>query len=144
MLKISIRLHFQHRNNLKSPANMNTKDFKNEFERLYDKQKSMTGCCLRECQHMDCQRMKRYLRMNNSQRNTVTFTYDDMKKQLKAIYGNLSTNKLKVERTYEVKTYEKSDKLDGYSMNRSFHVRVLAYFSRCNVNVCSEITFITQ
>ena len=50
-----------------------------------------------------------------------SFTYDDMKKQLKAIYDNLSTNEIKgstteikVEPTYEVKTYEKSDRLDGY------------------------------
>ena len=50
-----------------------------------------------------------------------SFTYDDMKKQLKAIYDNLSTNEIngstteiKVETTYEVNTYEKSDRLDGY------------------------------
>ena len=50
-----------------------------------------------------------------------SFTYDDMKKQLKAIYDNLSSNEIKgstkeikVESTYEVKTYEKSDRLDGY------------------------------
>ena len=51
-----------------------------------------------------------------------------MKNQLKAIYGNLSTieikgntTEIKVEPTYEVKTYEKSDRLDGY-------------FSRCQSN----------
>ena len=44
----------------------------------------------------------------------LNFTYDDMKRQLKAIYDNLSTNEIKVEPTYEVKTYEKSDRLDGY------------------------------
>ena len=40
-----------------------------------------------------------------------SFTYDDMKKQLKAIYGNLSTNEIKgsttninVEPTYKVRT----------------------------------------
>ena len=51
----------------------------------------------------------------------ASFTYDDMKKQLKAIYDNLSTNEIKgstteikVEPTYEVKTYEKSHRLDGY------------------------------
>ena len=50
-----------------------------------------------------------------------SFMYEDMKKQLKAIYGNLSTNeikgsttKIKVELTYKVKTYEKSDRLDNY------------------------------
>ena len=50
-----------------------------------------------------------------------SFTYDDMKKQLKAIYDNLSTNEIKgsiaeikLEPTYEVKTYEKSDRLEGY------------------------------
>ena len=43
-----------------------------------------------------------------------------MKNQPKAIYGNLSTieikentTEIKVEPTYEVKTYEKSDRLDG-------------------------------
>ena len=44
----------------------------------------------------------------------LNFTYDDMKRQLKAIYDNLSTKEIKVEPTYEVKTYEKSDRLDGY------------------------------
>ena len=50
-----------------------------------------------------------------------SFTYDDMKKQLKAIYDSLSTNEIngstteiKVETTYKVNTYEKSDRLDGY------------------------------
>ena len=50
-----------------------------------------------------------------------SFTYDVIKKKLKAIYDNLSTNeikgsitKIKVEPTYEVKTYEKSDRLDVY------------------------------
>ena len=50
-----------------------------------------------------------------------SFMYEDMKKQLKAIYDNLSTNeikgnttKIKVELTYEVKTYEKSVRLDNY------------------------------
>ena len=50
-----------------------------------------------------------------------SFTWDDMKNQLKAIYDNLRTNEIKgntteikVEPTYEVKTYEKSDRLDGY------------------------------
>ena len=50
-----------------------------------------------------------------------SFTYDDMKKQLKVIYDNLSTSdikesttEIKVEATFEVKTYEKSDRLDDY------------------------------
>ena len=50
-----------------------------------------------------------------------SFTYDAIKNQLKAIYDNLSTNEIKgstteikVEPIYEVKTYEESDKLDGY------------------------------
>ena len=50
-----------------------------------------------------------------------SFMYDDMKKQLKAIYDNLSTNeikvsttKIKVEPSFKFKTYEKSDRLDGY------------------------------
>ena len=49
-----------------------------------------------------------------------SFTYDDIKKQLKAIYDNLSSNEIKgstteikVENTSEVKIYEKSDRLDG-------------------------------
>ena len=43
-----------------------------------------------------------------------SFAYDDMKKQLKAMYDSLSTSEIKVEPTSEVKTYEKSDRLDGY------------------------------
>ena len=50
-----------------------------------------------------------------------SFLFDDMKKQLNAIYDNLSANeikgnttKMKVEPTFEVKTYEKSGRLDGY------------------------------
>ena len=50
-----------------------------------------------------------------------SFAYDDMKKQLKAMYDSLSTSeikgsttKIKVEPTSKVKTYEKSDRLDGY------------------------------
>ena len=50
-----------------------------------------------------------------------SFLFDDMKKQLNAIYDNLSTNeikgsttKIKVEATFEVKAYEKSGRLDGY------------------------------
>ena len=49
-----------------------------------------------------------------------SFTYDDIKKQPKAIYDNLSSNEIKgstteikVETTSEVKIYEKSDRLDG-------------------------------
>ena len=50
-----------------------------------------------------------------------SFMYDAMKKQLKAIYDNLSTNEIKgstteikVEPSFKVKTYEKSDRLNGY------------------------------
>ena len=48
----------------------------------------------------------------------ASFTYDDMKKQLKAIYDNLSEERtseiIKIEPTYKEKTYDKSGRYDCY------------------------------
>ena len=114
----------------KRPANMNIVDFINEFERLYNNIKKYdmelpTGVlAYRLLKSVDISEDKQQL----ARATMSSFTYDDMRKQLKAIYDNLSTNEIKgstteikVEPTYEVKTYEKSDRLDGY-------------FSRCQSN----------
>ena len=114
----------------KRPANMNIVDFINEFERLYnnikkyDMELPTEVLVYRLLKRVDISQDKQQLVRATMSR----FTYDDIKKQLKAIYDNLSTNEIKgstteikVEPTYEVKTYEKSDRLDGY-------------FSRCQSN----------
>ena len=102
---------------------MNIVDFINEFERLYNNIKKYdmelpTGVlAYRLLKSVDISEDKQQL----ARATMSSFTYDDMKKQLKAIYDNLSTNEIKgstteikVEPTYEVKTYEKSHRLDGY------------------------------
>ena len=107
----------------KRPANMNIVDFINEFERLYNNIKKYdmelpTGVlAYRLLKSVDISEDKQQL----ARATMSSFTYDDMKKQLKAIYDNLSTNEIKestteikVEPTYKVKIYEKSDRLDGY------------------------------
>ena len=107
----------------KRPANMDIVDFINEFERLYnnikkyDMELSTRMLAYRLLKSVDISEDKQQL----ARATMSSFTYDDMRKQLKAIYDNLSTNEIKgstteikVEPTYEVKTYEKSDRLDGY------------------------------
>ena len=107
----------------KRPANMNIVDFMDEFERLYnnikkhDMELSTGVLAYRLLKSADISEDKQEL----ARPTMSSFTYNDMKKQLKAIYDNLSTNEIKgstteikVEPTYEVKTYEKSDILDGY------------------------------
>ena len=94
----------------KRPANMNIVDFINEFERLYNNIKKYdmelpTGVlAYRLLKSVDISEDKQQL----ARATMSSFTYDDMKKQPKAIYGNLSTNeikgsttKIKVEPTYE-------------------------------------------
>ena len=107
----------------KRPANMNIVDFMEEFERLYnnikihDMELSTGVLAYRLLKSADISEDKQQL----ARPTMSSFTYNDMKKQLKAIYDNLSTydikgsnTEIKVEPTYEVKTYEKSDILDGY------------------------------
>ena len=114
----------------KRPAIMNIVDFINELERLYNNIKKSdlelpTGVlAYRLLKSVDISEDKQQL----ARATMSSFAYDDMKKQLKAMYDNLSTSKIKgsttkikgsttkikVEPTYEVKTYEKSDRLDGY------------------------------
>ena len=81
----------------KRPANMNIVDFISKFERLYnniskyDMELPKVELAHRLLQSVDT------LRINNSllEQQCQCFMYDDMKKQLKAIYDNLSTNKIK-------------------------------------------------
>ena len=107
----------------KRTANMNIVDFVNEFERLYNNIKKSdmelpTGVlAYRLLKIVDISEDKQQL----PRAAMSSFTYDDMKKQLKVIYDNSSTNEIKgstteikVEATFEVKTYEKSDRLDDY------------------------------
>ena len=97
----------------KRPGNMNIVDFINEFERLYNNIKKSdmelpTGVLgYRLLKSADISEGKQQL----AGATMSSFTYDDMKKQLKAIYGNLSTNEIKgsttninVEPTYKVRT----------------------------------------
>ena len=96
----------------KRPANMNIVDFINEFERLYNNIKKYdmelpTGVlAYRLLKSVDISEDKQQL----ARATMSSFMYDDMKKQLKALYDNLSTNeikgsttKTKVEPTYKVK-----------------------------------------
>ena len=96
----------------KKPGNMNIVDFINEFERLYNNIKKYdmelpTGVlAYRLLKSVDISEGKQQL----ARATMSSFMYDDMKKQLKALYDNLSTNeikgsttKTKVEPTYKVK-----------------------------------------
>ena len=92
---------------------MNIADFLNEFERLYNNIKKydmeLPKGELAYRQHIECRYTEDKQQVASA--TMSSFTYDDMKKQLKAIYGNLSTNELKasttkinVEPTYKVRT----------------------------------------
>ena len=97
----------------KRPANMDIADFINEFERLYnnikkyDMELSTRMLAYRLLKSVDISEDKQQL----ARATMSSFSYDDMKKQLKAIYDNLRTNEIngstteiKVETTYEVNT----------------------------------------
>ena len=97
----------------KRPANMDIVDFINEFERLYnnikkyDMELSTRMLAYRLLKSVDISEDKQQL----ARATMSSFSYDDMKKQLKAIYDNLRTNEIngstteiKVETTYEVNT----------------------------------------
>ena len=105
----------------KSPANMNIVDFINEFERFYN---NIKKCDMELLKGVLAHRLLKSVDISEDKQQLTraamsSFTYDDMKKQSKAIYNNLSTNEMKYHQnkskpTYKVKTYEKSDRLDGY------------------------------
>ena len=80
----------------KRPANMNIVDFINEFERLYNIKKYDMELPIGVLAYIllnsvDISEDKQQL----ARATMSSFTYDDIKKQLKAIYDNLSANELK-------------------------------------------------
>ena len=102
---------------------MNIVGFRNEFERLYNNvekygmELSTTVLTYILLKSVDISEDKQQL----VRATMSSLMYDDMKNHLKAIYDNFSTNEIKrsiteikVEPTYEVKRYEKSDRLGGY------------------------------
>ena len=107
---------------LKRPANMIIVDFRNEFERLYNNVEkygmefSTTVLTYILLKSVDISEDKQQL----ARATMSSLMYDDMKNPLKAIYDNFSTNEIKgsiteiKEPTYEVKRYEKSDRLGGF------------------------------
>ena len=97
----------------KRPANINIVDFINKFERLYNNIKKCdmelpTGVlAYRLLKSVDISEDKQQL----ARATMSIFMYDDLKKQLKAIYDNFSTNEIKgstteieIEPTYKVRT----------------------------------------
>ena len=80
----------------KRPANINIVDFINEFERLYNNIKKHdielpTGVlAYRLLKSVDISEDKQQL----ARAAISSFMYNDMKKQLKAIYDSLSTNEI--------------------------------------------------
>ena len=103
----------------KRPVDMNIVDFINEFERLYNNIKKYemelpSGVlAYRLLKSVDIAEDKQQLAATTM----TSFSYDCMKKQLKAIYDSICqesiTAPVKVEPTYEVKGYSQYGK-DGY------------------------------
>ena len=81
----------------KSPANMNIVDFINEFERFYN---NIKKCDMELPKGVLAHRLLKIVDISEDKQQLTraamsSFTYDDMKKQSKAIYNNLSTNEIK-------------------------------------------------
>ena len=104
----------------KRPVDMNIVDFINEFERLYNNIKKYdmelpTGVlAYRLLKSADISEDKQQL----ARATLPEFSYECMKRQLKAIYDNLSSQEIsstpvKVEPAYEARGYNRSGK-DGY------------------------------
>ena len=109
----------------KRPIDMNIVDFINEFERLYNNIKKYemelpTGVlAYRLLKSADISEDKQQL----ARATLSEFSYECMKRQLKAIYDNLSQEissaPVKVEPTYEVKGYNRPGKDSYYSRGQS-------------------------